>query len=139
MQLGSVVALRERLPQRGSDPFSAEPFALSTDLEVLRPSPEPERSAHDWHEHFGLAPSPTILSSDSAARRSSSLSTSESVEQISPMNPSGPNKEDRRGRQNERSSRMDSAAGIQVSMSDMDLDAMFNVRSEGDVALGLRY
>ena len=83
--------------------------------------------------------SPTILSSDSAARRSSSLSTVESVEQIPPMNPGGPNKEDRRGRQKERSCRMDSAAGIQVSMSDMDLDAMFNVRSEGDVALDLQY
>ena len=53
MQLGSMAALRERLPQDGSDPLvSAEPFALSTGLEVLRPSPEPERSANDWHEHF---------------------------------------------------------------------------------------
>jgi len=115
-------------------------------LEVLRPSPEPESRPFDgnFYNPFmqenglsGMEPSPAAMSTGSMNqndyRRSSSFSGSFSIDGQGSGNKSSPMEDEVRGRQMARPERKESAAEIQSGMSTMDLDAMFGgVRREED-------
>jgi len=122
-------------PPSGSGPFQAD---LPTQLEVMRPSPEPPVWSGGM---IGYDDSPPELSSNSvvtAFRRSSSLSTGEDSAEgqyISPADMQSPDavgSEEKRGRQMERILRKDPSADIQVSLSGMDLDSMFGAPREDE-------
>jgi hypothetical protein len=128
-------------PTPGPGPFQPE---LPTQLEVMRPSPEPPV----WPTGMiGYEPSPMDLSSNPVSvnfRRSSSLSTSESLDlqHSSPrdtQSPGGTGSDEKRGRQREKT-RKGSAMDIQVSMDSMDLDPMFaGATRRNEEAGGMRW
>jgi hypothetical protein len=136
--LESLLGYQQDAPWQMDSTFDpSRPDLPLADLEVMRPSPEPETRPLGFYNPFSndaalsaFGPSPATLSSGSVTndfRRSASLSGSGSIGSGSPMD------DEMRGRQAARPDRRESAAEIRMGMSGMDLDAMFGgIRREGD-------